>query len=400
VNLHDTKTGQSGGDAPHAAMTGLIHDRCRHYRGSKPCVFNKTEGAECPTCRHLDPVRARVLFIKLDAIGDVLRSASMIPLLRARRPGAYIAWLTRRDSVEMVGLVKDVDEVIELSPTGLARVQTGAWDEVVSLSNDLDSASLATLAAGDAPVTGYRIEQGVVRATNPAAQHWLELASFDRLKRANAQSYQRLMADIIGHAGPVPPPALVVPRALRDAAAARVAALFGRPRGRRRVAINLGSGARWPKKMIDATQIAQCCAVLRRDLDAEVMLVGGAAEAQKLLEVQALCGEDAAIVPVLTSASIPDFVAVLMQADALLCGDTLALHVATAIGLPTVAVFGPTSQAEIADFDGLVAKTWTDRLDCLCCYGDCTKTAHCMALLDPVRLAGMVAAQIGRAPGG
>jgi ADP-heptose:LPS heptosyltransferase len=397
MSQHDTTPGRSGGDAPNGAMTGPINDRCRHWRGSKPCLFNKTEGAECPACRHADPVRSRVLFIKLDAIGDVLRSASMIPLLRARRPGAYIAWLTRRDSVELVGLVQDLDEVIELSPAGLARVQTGAWDEVVSLSNDLDSASLATLAAGAAPVTGYRIAQGVVRASNPAAQHWLELASFDRLKRANAQTYQRLMADIIGHAGPVPPPALAVPQRLRDAAAARVDALFGRPRTRRRVAINLGSGARWPKKMIDAAQIARCCALLRRDLDAEVMLVGGAAEADKLRQVQALCGPDPAIVPVLTTASIPDFVAVLMQADALLCGDTLALHVATAIGLPSVAVFGPTSQAEIADFDGLVAKTWTDRLDCLCCYGDCAKTEHCMALLDPARLVAMLAAQLGRA---
>ncbi len=390
--------GQSGDELPHAAESGTrINYRCRHYRGSKPCVFNKTEGAECPTCAHASPFRDRVLFIKLDAIGDVLRSASMIPLIRARHPEAYVCWMTRRESVEMVGLVEGVDEVLELSPTGIARAQTGAWDQVYSLSNDLDSASLATLAAAGATVVGFAVEQGVVRPTNAAAAHWLELAAFDRLKRANTQTYQRLMADIVGHAGVVPPPALAVPPRLREAAAARVDGLFGRPRARRRVAINLGSGARWPKKMIDAAQIAQCCALLRRDLDAEVMLVGGAAEAEKLREVQALCDADPAIAPVLTTASIPDFVAVLMQADALLCGDTLALHVATAIGLPTVAVFGPTSQAEIADFDGLVAKTWTDRLDCLCCYGDCAKTEHCMALLDPARLAGMVAAQLVRA---
>ena len=89
--------------------------------------------------------------------------------------------------------------------------------------------------------------------------------------------------------------------------------------------------------------------------------------------------------------------ALLGEADVLLCGDTLALHIASAIGLPTVAVFGPTSQAEIADFDGLISKTWTDRLDCLCCYGDCDKTANCMSLLDPVQLAEMVAAQLHRA---
>jgi ADP-heptose:LPS heptosyltransferase len=92
-----------------------------------------------------------------------------------------------------------------------------------------------------------------------------------------------------------------------------------------------------------------------------------------------------------------EFVATLKQTDALLTGDTLALHIAAAIGLPTVAVFGPTSPAEIFDFDGLIAKTWTDRLDCLVCYGDCRKTDNCMSLLDPAALVELTMRQLERA---
>lgn len=374
-----------------------INDRCRHFLGTKPCVFNKADGSECPTCRHASPVATRILFIKLDAIGDVLRSASMLPLIRARHPDAYIAWITRRDSVELVGMVQGVDEVIELSELGMARLATGGWDHVYSLSNDVASASLATMAATRRPPVGFGIENGVVRPSNAAAERWLAMAAFDRLKRQNTETYQRLMADILGADGPVAPPALVMPPALRADAAARVAALVG-PRGARaRIAINIGSGARWPKKMIDAAQIAQCCTLLRRRLDATILLLGGAAEAQKTQAVLDLCGGDPAIRAVLTERSIPDFVAVLAEADVLLCGDTLALHIATAIGLPSVAIFGPTSQAEIADFDGLVAKTWTRALDCLCCYGDCAKAQTCMSLLEPGDLADLVVAQLGRA---
>ena len=61
----------------------------------------------------------------------------------------------------------------------------------------------------------------------------------------------------------------------------------------------------------------------------------------------------------LTETSLAQFVAILANVDALLCGDTLALHVATALGLPTVAVFGPTSPAEIFDFNGLITKVVT-----------------------------------------
>jgi ADP-heptose:LPS heptosyltransferase len=94
--------------------------------------------------------------------------------------------------------------------------------------------------------------------------------------------------------------------------------------------------------------------------------------------------------------SIAQFVAILANVDALLCGDTLALHVAAALGLPTVAVFGPTSPAEIFDFNGLIAKLWTSRLDCLICYGDCQKRDNCMSLIDLTELVNLTIGQLAR----
>jgi ADP-heptose:LPS heptosyltransferase len=87
---------------------------------------------------------------------------------------------------------------------------------------------------------------------------------------------------------------------------------------------------------------------------------------------------------------------VLAQADALLCGDTLALHVATALRLPTVCVVGPTSAAELADFDGLVAKAMVTELDCLGCYGDCRKTDNCMSLFHTADLVKLTGRQLAR----
>jgi ADP-heptose:LPS heptosyltransferase len=373
----------------------FINYKCRHYVGSKPCSFNKLDGSECADCQHASEFHERVLWIKLDAIGDVLRSASMLPLLKELHPGSYVAWVTKAESVDLVRMMAGVDEVIPLSELGLARLATGEWDHVYSLSNDVASASLASMAAKKRTTVGFHIDGGVVRPTNAAAERWLEMAVFDRVKRSNSESYQRLMADIIGVNGRIAPPVLVVAPPLRDAASARAAELFGTER-RRRVAVNVGSGARWPKKMIDAVQIARCCTLLRQELDVDVMLVGGAAEADKTTAILDLCGADQRIREFLTTSSIPEFVATLMQADALLCGDTLALHIGAAIGLPTVAVFGPTSQAEIADFDGLIAKTWVDSLDCLCCYGDCNKRDNCMSLLDAGRLVQLVASQLER----
>ena len=112
-----------------------------------------------------------------------------------------------------------------------------------------------------------------------------------------------------------------------------------------------------------------------------------------------LGGHDA-VRAALTGHSLPQFVAVLAQVDALLCGDTLALHVASGLRVPTVCVIGPTSAAEIGDFDGLILKVSATELDCLCCYGDCQKAANCMSLLDIDELVRLTTLQLDREQAG
>jgi ADP-heptose:LPS heptosyltransferase len=377
----------------------MINQRCRHFRGSRPCVFNKADGSECPNCLHADAYRERILFIKLDAIGDVLRSASLLPAIRAKHEAPFIAWVTRSDAAELVGIMEGVDEVIELSPgSGLARVMAGGWDQVYSVSNDAESAALATVAAaGRSTPVGFYMADGIMRPSNEAAAHWLEMAAFDRLKRGNSQSYQRHMLDIIGSPEmAITPPVLRVDAALCSAAAARLDALFGARR--RRVAINIGSGSRWPKKMLEAAAIYRYARLLTERANVDIVLVGGRDEAEKAAAIIAMGAPGDRIGAALTETSTAEFVATLMQVDALMTGDTLALHIASAIGLPTVAVFGPTSPAEIFDFDGLIAKTWTERLDCLVCYGDCRKAENCMSLLDPAALVELTMRQLERVP--
>ena len=233
---------------------------------------------------------------------------------------------------------------------------------------------------------GFYMKEGRLTASNLAAERWLEMAAFDRLKRENRLSYQRLMLDILDESqGPISPPALNVPEALKDAAAARLADLFDESL-RPYVAINVGSGSRWPKKMLDSEQIYRYVRDLQAKADVNVVLVGGAAETEKANQVLGMFPPGSAVNVALTGSCLPEFVALLSWVDVLLCGDTLALHVATALGLPAVVVFGPTSSNEIFDFDGLVTKVWTPELDCLVCYGDCQKPKNCMSLLNVYEL--------------
>ena len=54
---------------------------CRHFVGDRPCKPHKQTGRVC-TCDRYDPIKERVLIIKLDAMGDVLRTTKSLIFAR------------------------------------------------------------------------------------------------------------------------------------------------------------------------------------------------------------------------------------------------------------------------------------------------------------------------------
>ena len=84
--------------------------------------------------------------------------------------------------------------------------------------------------------------------------------------------------------------------------------------------------------------------------------------------------------------TLRELIALVGACAAVVTGDTLCLHVACALGVPVVALFGPTSAAEIELYgngDKLVAK------GCRTCYlTDCEVTPNCMDTITPDEVMG------------
>ena len=80
----------------------VIHTNCRHYRTDRPCTPHKQHGVTCAGCRFHDAIEERILIIKLDAIGDVLRTTSILKPLKQKYPRAEVTWLTRRASLDLL----------------------------------------------------------------------------------------------------------------------------------------------------------------------------------------------------------------------------------------------------------------------------------------------------------
>lgn len=367
------------------ALLAPIARDCVHYRGDRPCGPSKTEDVICGSCSHYRPVEDRVLVIKLDALGDVVRTAALLPAIRASCRNPHVTWITRDEALPLVAMMPLVDRALALAPETHAILIHGRWDRVFNFSNDVPSASLASSARSRERVIGFELVDGVITPTSPAAHHWLTLACFDRFKRANRQTYGDIMAAMIGPEARPQRPRLVIDADAR--ARAQVLLQHWRTPETTLIGVIAGSGKRWPKKMLDADAVAALCRKLAGSLPgARILVLGGSEEITKITHIRKAVGTGSWLRDVTTQGDLPLFAALIEACDAVVTGDTLGLHLATAFARPTVAVFGPTSAAEIDDYGTPMIKI-TAGLSCVCCYGDCTKPKNCMSSLDHEEIA-------------
>ncbi len=360
-----------------------IKTDCRFFDGSRPCVWNKTEGCECASCERYLPRGARVLIVKLDAIGDVLRSTCIVPKIKEKFPESYLTWITRSESMEFIASNPDIDETWEYDATEtLSRLHVETWDVVYNLDNTRASSALASIADAREKI-GFVLTDSGISPTNDAARQWLEMAAFDRVKSENTRSYQEIMYEICGFAPPVSRPYLHVPEADIERARSLIADRFpDRAENNPIVGVNTGSGVRWPKKMFSVDQIVEVVdTLLARNPDCSILLLGGPDEVNKNTKIAADISSTR-VAHIGCDHSLLQFCAIIKKCRLLFCGDTLALHIAAGLEVPTIAVFGPTSFAEIYDYDGLIEKLRTNQLDCLCCYGNCDKKENCMTMFS------------------
>jgi heptosyltransferase-2 len=350
---------------------------CRFFLGDRPCVWHKQTGVLC-TCEHYDRIRERLLIVKLDAMGDVLRSTALLPPLAEVHPGASITWITRKESVPLLKRNPYVSEVLELGPEAVVHLQTRTFDRVINLDASKISAALAT-AARSTRKDGFVLdERGYVQPTNDAARRWLEAGLFDDIKRQGGSTYQDRMADILDLGGRKHRYVFELGADELGAARAHLAAIgidFARPI----VGLNTGAGDRWPLKQWREDGYLGLTARLGASDGVQFLLLGGPGERERNARLK-----QSSSVPLFDPGcenTVRHFAALLSYCDVTVTGDTLAMHLALALRTRAVVLFGPTSAAEI-ELYGLGEKVVPD-MRCLSCYKtSCDFAPNCMELIS------------------
>ncbi len=349
---------------------------CRFFLGDRPCVWHKTSGVLC-TCDHYEKVEQRLLIIKLDAMGDVLRTTALLPALAKANAGTAITWITRRESRPLLERNPYVTETIEYGEDALLQLQTRTFDRVINLDAGKASAALASMANAKQKDGFVLDERGCVQPTNSAARRWLEMGIFDDLKRQGTRTYQDLMLEVIGAPGAHHRYVFELTEEERVRGRAHLQRLgvdFARPV----IGLNTGAGRRWQLKQWREEGYLQLVERLSRKYPAQFVLLGGPEERER--HQQLISHSRIPLVDSGCDNSVRHFAAIVSQCNLVVAGDTLAMHLALALGRRAVILFGPTSAAEIEMY-GLGEKV-VPQMECLVCYKPtCDFVPNCMDLI-------------------
>ena len=356
-----------------------IAHHCRYFRNDRPCFFHKHEGVQCGSCPHKDLVSQRLLVIKLDSPGDVLRTTCLLPSLKRAYPSCQITWMTRKDSRPLLQHNPAIDLVVDRWEEMFAIIKSEHFDVAINPDANPQAARLLQLVNADVKFGMGWSESGHVLSLNPEAEHWLQMGLFDDLKRENQETYQTHIHELCRLKLVDPKPLLYLTEQEQSSARDHLQSL-GVDWELPVIGLNSGAGNRWPQKnWIVENQIKLIRLAKRKHPGWQILLLGGPEEAERnrLLE-------DSCRGLVVNSGQHPvrKFAALVEQTHLLLTGDTLALHIGLALNRQIVALFGPTSHVEI-DLCGMGEKLFAN-LECLCCYrNDCDLSPNCMDLLAP-----------------
>jgi heptosyltransferase-2 len=317
-----------------------------------------------------------ILIIKTAALGDVLRTTSILPGLRNAHPGARITWITAPAAVDLVrthplvARVEPLDaqrasDVVALA----ARMAKTRFERVISLDDEESLCRLASTVSS-VKLSGAYVAAGAQgggrRAYTADVAPWFDMgllsvhgkARADELKILNRKSQPQIYAEMLGIAMGKPELHLT-PEAERFGRAFVERHALGH--GAVVVGLNTGAGGRWISKQLSVERTIELARLVDERLrgpvashgsvrSARFVVMGGEAEVDRnraILEGLRACGLGACTIDAGCSNPLLEFAAIVGACDVMVTSDSLALHMAIALDVRVVAFFAPTSAAEI-----------------------------------------------------
>jgi lipopolysaccharide heptosyltransferase II len=348
----------------------------------------------------------KFLLINPFGIGDILFTAPLISALKGNFPGSLIGYWCNARTAELLECLPAVDKIFALSRGDLKKIfrrsAAEGWQALRQVFRQIRKEKFETAfdfsldqrygmfcwLAGIKRRIGFDYKGRGSFLTDkvsiegysqrPVAEYYLDLLSFlgGELRSRIGNS-----AD----AGPGAGLSLTVPAAAKTRTQQLLA---GYGVGAQDILLGIapGGGASWgrdaSRKYWPAENFAQTAGLIPHDGRMRVVLLGDESEV-------ALCDKLACLMPcpclnLAGKLTLPQLVALISRLRLLFCNDAGPLHIAVALGIPTVSLFGPVDEKVYGPYPASERHTVMKKdLACRPCYknfrlAECGRDKECL----------------------
>jgi len=276
------------------------------------------------------PLYRRILISRMKFIGDVVLTTPVIRSVRAAFPDAYIAYLGDAQAVTLLEQNPLLNEVIPFDfarPTIVEQPRV-AWllrarkfDLAVDLFGNPRSALLTYL-------SGARVRVGLERK---GRGRLYTIRVQDDARRKTAVEFHNQFLNAAGIMPTAFQPEIFLSESERQDAAHRLA-------GGAKTVVGFHPGATWPAKRWFPERFAELMLTLRKRMGARVILTAGPRDGAVINAVLERAGSG---VTVFSGLPLRSLAALVSQCSAFVSNDAGPMHIAAAVGTPTIGLFGP-----------------------------------------------------------
>ena len=279
----------------------------------------------------------RILVVRPDRIGDVLLSLPVLDALRNRWPEAYLAMLVRPYTRDVLVENPCLDAIIEDDPEAGHRGLAGFFGQVRRLkTHGFDTALILMPTARIAWLlfmAGIPRRISVGRKVYHALTFTRSISRHRYIPLRHESDYCLELARAIGAGEPGGLPLIEVPEPERRQARE----MLKRPDGRPIIGIHPGNGRNAPNWTTERYgELAGC---IQQRHKAKIVITGSTDEAPLAEAIgQRLNGPFLSLAGKLT---LRELIAIIGELDLLVSSSTGPMHLAGALGIPTVSIFCP-----------------------------------------------------------
>ena len=288
-------------------------------------------------------LREKILLIRLSSLGDIVLTTPAIRAVRAHFADAYIAMLVGKQSADVLRENPHLDEIITFDRLAknkdtheMLRTARVLRERKFTLAIDLQRKfrtellmyfSGAAARVGKGKLCNVRVPE---RGNKHATAHYFDLLHAVGIP-AEDQKLELFLAE----------PERVDASQRFDAAGVTQPGLK----------VGVFPGAGWKLREWMPDRFAAIGDRLVRHFNAEVLIFGGQKEAELVYRVANLMAARA--VPFAGNLQVRELAACIEKCDLFLTNDTGPMHIAAAVGTPTVSLFGPGNHIRFQPLGGL-----------------------------------------------